>query len=126
MARILGLGGVFFKSPNPEALSQWYKDVLGFPVDGWPGAVFPLTDTSGRDAFAVWAPFRADTTYFAPSPKDFMINFRVDDLDGMIEQLEEKGVTILKRDDNDGNGRFAWVLDPDGNNIELWEPRGPL
>ena len=126
MARVLGLGGVFFKAADPHALAQWYKDVLGFPVEDWPGAIFQLADSAGRDAFAVWSPFKADTTYFQPSTKDFMINFRVDDLDGMVERIEAKGGRIVKRDDQDGNGRFAWVLDPDGNNIELWEPKGPV
>lgn len=127
MAKVLGLGGVFFKSRNPVALAAWYKNVLGFPVDpSWPGAVFPLADTTGRDAFAVWGPFKEDTKYFEPSTKDFMINFRVDDLDEMVEQVLAAGGNVLKRDDQDGNGRFAWVLDPDGNNIELWEPKGPL
>lgn len=126
MAKVLGIGGVFFKSADPQALADWYKKVLGFPVEGWPGAIFPLGDNTGRDAFAVWSPFKADTRYFEPSTKDFMVNFRVDDIDGLVEAIEANGGTIIKRDDQDGNGRFAWVMDPEGNNIELWEPKGPV
>lgn len=123
MAKILGLGGVFFKSPDPDALCKWYADVLGFPIEGWPGAVFQLADTGGRQGFTVWSAFKADTTYFEPSTQSFMMNFRVDDLDGFLAQIEVKGVAVLRRDDADDNGRFAWIMDPDGNKLELWEPK---
>lgn len=123
MAKILGLGGLFFKSPDPEALCKWYADVLGFPIDGWPGAIFQLADTGGRQAFTVWSAFKADTDYFAPSAQPFMMNFRVDDLDGFLAEIEAKGAAVTRHDGGDDNGRFAWVMDPDGNKVELWEPK---
>lgn len=121
MARITGLGGVFFKSPNPKALEAWYRDVLGFELQDWGGALLRY-DTPGHPEFVVWTPFKADTKHFEPSTREFMLNFAVDDLDGMVKQLEAKGVAILGRQDED-YGRFAWIMDPDGMKIELWEAK---
>ena len=122
MARITGIGGIFFKSRDPKALAQWYRDVLGLAVEDWNGAMLRY-DAPGHPPMAVWSPFAQDTDYFAPSTREFMLNFAVDDLDGLVAQLKSKGVEILKRDDSDPNGRFAWLLDPDGTRIELWEPK---
>lgn len=121
MAKITGVGGIFFKSRDPKALAAWYRDVLGLATEDWGGARFPAA--SGGPPFLLWAPFPADTKYFAPSTREFMINFAVDDLDGFIAGLKGKGVEIAGREDADPNGRFAWIVDPEGNKIELWQPK---
>ncbi len=125
MGRIVGIGGVFFKSSDPKALAKWYRETLGLEVADWGGAIFPLRDSKNapKGAVQVWSPFKHDTDYFAPSSREFMINFEVDDLDAMCARLKAKGVEILKREDNDPNGRFAWIVDPDGTKIELWQPK---
>ena len=122
MARIIGLGGLFFKARDPKALAAWYAEVLGLDVQDWGGA--QTRYESVRPPYAVWCPFRQDTEYFAPSAGGYMVNFAVDDLDGMVARLQSKGVGVLARDDSDPNGRFAWLLDPEGTKIELWEPKG--
>ena len=119
MARITGVGGIFFKSPDPRALAAWYGDVLGLKVEDWGGIAF-APDPAGPP-FLVFSPFAQDTEYFAPSRAAFMVNFAVDDMDAYVAMLAGKGVEILKRDDSDPNGRFAWIMDPDGNKIELWQ-----
>ena len=122
MARITGVGGIFFKSRDPKALSAWYRDVLGIPLEKWGGAKLRY-DAEGHPPAVVWSPFEEQTSHFAPSERPFMINFAVDDLDGFLAQLRERGVEPLGRDDSDPFGRFAWLLDPDGTKIELWEPK---
>jgi predicted enzyme related to lactoylglutathione lyase len=119
---ITGVGGVFFKSPDPKALAKWYSEVLGLSVKPWGGAVLPY-DAPDHPPVTVWSPIPAETDQMAPSSRDFMINFAVDDLDALVARISSKGVKILKRDDSDPNGRFAWILDPDGTKIELWEPK---
>ena len=119
MARITGVGGIFFKSPDPKALSAWYRDVLGIEISEWGGAML-RTDAPGHPEFVVWNPFAADTEYYKPSTREFMVNFVVDDLDGMLAAVEAKGVKVLGRQD-ESYGRFAWILDPDGTKIELWQ-----
>jgi len=120
--RITGVGGIFVRSKNPKALAAWYRDVLGIQMEAWGGATLRY-DAPGHPAAVVWSGFKQDTTYMAPSTREFMINFGVDDLDAFIVRLKAKGVAILKRDDSDPSGRFAWILDPDGTKIELWEPK---
>jgi catechol 2,3-dioxygenase-like lactoylglutathione lyase family enzyme len=123
MARITGVGGIFFRSPDPKALGRWYHDVLGIDVANWGGATLDY-DAPGHPPCVVWCPFQADTSHFAPSSREFMINFGVDDLDGLLAQVEARGVKVLGRDDDsDPNGRFAWIMDPDGTKIELWQPK---
>lgn len=122
MGRITGMGGIFFKSPDPKRLAAWYRDVLGLDIETWGGCIL-RTDEPRHPPFVVWGPFQADTDYFKPSPREFMINFAVDDLDSFVAELEAKGVALLGRDDNDPNGRFAWILDPDGIKVELWQPK---
>jgi catechol 2,3-dioxygenase-like lactoylglutathione lyase family enzyme len=122
--RITGVGGVFFKSKDPKALAAWYRDVLGLKVEDWGGAALRY-DTPQHPPVLVWSPFPQTSGYMAPSTREFMIDFAVDDLDAYVAMLVGKGVTILKRDDKDPNGRFAWILDPDGTKIELWEPKKP-
>ncbi|HXY96352.1 MAG TPA: VOC family protein [Steroidobacteraceae bacterium] len=119
--RITGVGGVFFKAKDPKALAAWYRDVLGLPLEAWGGAALRY-DAPQHPPALIWSTFPASTTYFAPSTGDFMINYAVDDLDALLARLTAKGVAILKRAD-DENGRFAWILDPEGNKIELWEPK---
>jgi predicted enzyme related to lactoylglutathione lyase len=121
---ITGVGGVFVKSHDPKALAAWYRDVLGLPIQPWGGAMLP-TDAPGRPHVVVWNAFKATTDYMEPSTREFMINFAVDDLDAFIARLTAKGVTILKRDDSDPSGRFAWIVDPDGTKIELWQSKAP-
>jgi catechol 2,3-dioxygenase-like lactoylglutathione lyase family enzyme len=119
--RITGIGGIFVVSKDPKALAAWYRDVLGISLEKWGGATFRY-DATGHPAVAVWTAFPEGASYLAPSPRDFMLNFAVDDLDAFLARLKTKGVTILKRDDSDPNGKFAWILDPDGTKIELSQP----
>jgi catechol 2,3-dioxygenase-like lactoylglutathione lyase family enzyme len=119
--RITGIGGIFVVSKDPKALAAWYRDVLGIPLERWGGATFRY-DAAGHPAVAVWTAFPEGGSTLAPSRREFMINFAVDDLDAFIARLKAKGVTILKRDDSDPSGKFAWILDPDGTKIELWQP----
>ena len=121
MARVTGLGGVFYKVADPEKTRAWYQEKLG--IGGEWGAMFPF----GKDepsGYSLFSPFKAETDYFAPSEASFMVNLRVDDLDAMIGALEAKGVEILGRQDEE-YGLFAWILDPDGIKIELWQQKGP-
>lgn len=119
MAKVLGLGGIFFKAADGAALGDWYRRVLGFEIqDGWGGTMWPHP----QQGFTLWSPFKADTSYFEPSTQPFMINLIVDDLDGVLAKAEAAGVTPLGREDGDPNGRFAWLLDPAGIKVELWQP----
>lgn len=122
VGHITGVGGVFFKAKDPKALAAWYRDVLGMPVEAWGGASLRY-DAPGHPPALAWNAFPAATKYFTPSTGGLMINYAVDDMDALLARLRSKGVTILKRDDHDPNGRFAWILDPEGNKVELWEPR---
>jgi predicted enzyme related to lactoylglutathione lyase len=118
MAKVLGLGGLFIRAEDTEALSAWYGRVLGFPVTDWGGVRWPHPDKG----YTLWSPFKADTKYFAPSTSPFMVNLIVDDLDGMLERARAEGVEPLCQEDQDPYGRFAWLLDPQGLKIELWQP----
>jgi catechol 2,3-dioxygenase-like lactoylglutathione lyase family enzyme len=122
MAKVTGLGGIFYKVADPAATQAWYQEMLG--VGGEWGAMFPFKADSA-DGFSLLSPFKAATDYFAPSEAPFMINLRVDDLDGMIADLAVKGVSIHGRQDED-YGRFAWILDPDGIKVELYQQIGGL
>ena len=119
---ITGIGGVFFKAKDPKALAAWYRDVLGMPVEAWGGAALHY-DAQKHPPAAAWSAFPASTNYFAPSTGDFRINYTVDDMDAILARLQTKSIAILKRTDDDPSGRFAWILDPEGNKIELWEPK---
>ena len=124
MEKVTGIGGIFFKSPNKAALSAWYRDNLGVPVDdSWGGAVFNWQEGNpAGDAATIWSPFAADTTYFQPSAAAFMVNFRVTDLDAMLAQLRANGCDVDDKIEDSDFGRFGWVVDPDGNKVELWQP----
>lgn len=119
---VTGVGGIFFKAKDPKALAAWYRDVLGMPVEAWGGAALRYDAPKHPPALA-WNAFPASTKYFAPSTSGWMIDFAVDDMDALLARLRAKGIAVLKRDDDDPNGRFAWILDPEGNKVELWEPR---
>ncbi len=118
---ITGVGGVFFKAKDPKALVAWYREVLGLPLEAWGGAALRY-DAPKHPPALIWCAFPASTDYFAPSTGDFMINYAVDDMDAFLARLRAKGVAVLKSED-DANGRFAWILDPEGNKIELWQPK---
>ena len=123
MAKVLGLGGVFWKARDPQALLAWYREVLGLEVTDWGGVIFPPAAMAAHaGAATVFAPFAADSDYFAPSEKPFMFNLAVDDLDGVLASCRAYGVTPIKLYD-EANGRFAHIVDPEGTKIELWQPR---
>ena len=125
MPRVHGIGGIFFKANDPQALADWYGRHLGLDVPtGWAGALLPWkrADT-GADALTVWSPFAADTRYFEPGDKPYMLNFRVDDLDAMMADLRAAGIAVETRAEWDSEvGRFCRIHDPEGNPIELWQP----
>jgi predicted enzyme related to lactoylglutathione lyase len=124
MAKVLGVGGVFFKAKDPKALGAWYQDVLGLEMQDWGGAVLrPEPMAAHPGAATVFSPFKADTTHFEPSTKDFMINLAVEDLDGVLARCAEHGVMPIKTMPDEGMGKFAHIMDPDGNKLELWEPK---
>lgn len=124
MACVTGIGGIFFKSEKPEDLYQWYEKNLGIQraPDG-SGVVFEWLDArdSMTKGMTVWSIFPRDTKYFGASRKDCMINYRVENLDELLQELKQAGVTIDSRREDYDYGRFAWIVDPDGNRIELWE-----
>ena len=119
--RITGIGGVFVVSKDPKALAAWYRDVLGVSLESWGGATF-RSDAAAHPPVVVWNALPEGAGYLAPSRREFMLDFTVDDLDAFLTRLKAKGVDVLKRDDTDPSGKFAWILDPDGTKIELWQP----
>ena len=119
--RVIGVGGFFFKSEDPSKLKDWYKKHLGLNTDDY-GCTFWWMDDKGNKASTQWSPFEADTKYFEPSQKQFMQNFRVHNLDGLLIKLKEEGVTLVGEPEAYDYGKFAWIIDPEGNKIELWEP----
>lgn len=124
MARVTGIGGIFFKARGDHAaLAAWYRDHLGFPLESWGGAVLRWPEDKADDGGAtVWHVAAPDTKWFDPGDQSFMVNYRVDDLDGLLADLESKGVTVVGGPETHENGKFAWVLDPEGRKIELWQP----
>ena len=124
MARVTGIGGIFFKGRNPDELAAWYRDHLGIEVHEGNISIFQWRehDEPEREASTVWSIFPEDTSYFGPGTAPFMINYRVADLDAVLEQLRAEGVQIAEKREDSEYGRFAWIFDPDGNRIELWQP----
>ncbi|MCW8981581.1 MAG: glyoxalase/bleomycin resistance/dioxygenase family protein [Altibacter sp.] len=119
--RVTGLGGFFFKTKNPDHIKNWYNEHLGLNTDAY-GCTFWWKDEAGNKCSTQWSPFKEDTKYFAPSEKQFMMNFRVADLEGLLEVLKKEGVTVVGEMEEYEYGKFGWILDPEGNKIELWEP----
>jgi predicted enzyme related to lactoylglutathione lyase len=119
--RVTGLGGFFFKSKDPDNIKAWYGKHLGLPVDAY-GWTFWWKDKEGKDCSTQWSPFKDDTNYFQPSEKEFMMNFRVENLHELLATLKEEGVTVVDKVEEYDYGKFGWIIDPEGNKIELWEP----
>jgi predicted enzyme related to lactoylglutathione lyase len=119
MAKAVGIGGVFFKTNDPKALGAWYAEHLGIPRSDDGSLAF---DGPGSTGMTVFAPFPANTKYFGDGPQQSMINFRVDDLDALLAKLGAAGVRIDPKREEYDFGRFAWIWDPEGNRVELWQP----
>ncbi len=124
MKRVTGIGGIFFKARDPLVLRAWYRDHLGIDVQDWGGAAFPWTDDAGNATAGstIWSINGSDNDYFAPSPSAFMINYRVADLASLLETLRKEGCEVIDKTDSSEFGKFGWVMDPEGNKVELWEP----
>ena len=125
MKRVTGIGGIFFKANDPGKLRNWYRVHLGIECEKENGAVFNWlkTDDPNSERYTVWSPFPADTNYFAPSTKPFMINLQVENLDEVLAQLKREGVDVDPRVESCDYGKFGWIMDPEGNRVELWEPK---
>jgi predicted enzyme related to lactoylglutathione lyase len=119
--RVTGLGGFFFKSTNPKTIKEWYKKHLGLNTDEY-GCTFWWKDKDGNDGSTHWGPFNEDTSYFDPSKKQFMMNFRVENLEELLDDLKREGVTVVGEIESFDYGKFGWIMDPEGNKLELWEP----
>jgi predicted enzyme related to lactoylglutathione lyase len=124
MAKVTGIGGVFMKSKGKgSALAAWYRDNLGLDLESWGGAILKWPEDKAEDGgLTVWSAADSETKWFSPSESSFMINYRVDNMDDMLEHLKQNGVEIQKGPESHENGKFAWIIDPDGNKLELWEP----
>lgn len=124
MARVTGIGGVFFKAEDPEGMKAWYREHLGIQPDeqGFVSFFWRPMDDPDRAARTVWGPFDADTAYFDPSRKSWMLNYRVDDLEALLAELREVGVEVVGEVEEYEYGKFGWIVDPEGNKVELWEP----
>jgi predicted enzyme related to lactoylglutathione lyase len=124
MKRVTGIGGIFFKSKDPTALKAWYRQHLEIESGADGGIAFEWREKDKPDevGMTVWAPFREDTKYFEPSKASFMINYRVEDLDAVLDALRAEGVTVADETEDSEYGRFGWVMDPEGNRLELWQP----
>jgi predicted enzyme related to lactoylglutathione lyase len=124
MAKVTGIGGVFFKSAGKGSeLAAWYEKNLGLSLESWGGSILKWPEDKAEDGgLTVWNAADADTKWFSPSESSFMINYRVDNMDELIAQLKANDIEIQKGPESHENGKFAWIMDPDGNKIELWEP----
>ena len=124
MKRVTGIGGVFFKAKDAPALQAWYKRHLGIDVQPWGGAAFTWTDDDGKPVggTSVWCINPVQSDLFAPSTAPFMIKYRVADVHALVKVLREEGCNVMDKVDDSEYGKFAWVIDPEGNKVELWEP----
>lgn len=124
MKRVTGIGGIFFKAKDPVALRAWYKAHLGIDVQEWGGTAFAWSDDAGNavKGTTVWSIGAADGDYFAPSTAPFMVNYRVADLAALLAALRAEGCNVLEKMDDSEYGKFGWVIDPEGNKVELWQP----
>lgn len=128
MAKVLGLGGIFFHCKDVEATRAWYTRVLGISIDDYGGHSFVQKEAAAvfpQGAMTIWTPFKGDNDYFKPSTENWMMNLMVDDLDGTIEQLKAENVPLEGDTMTESYGKFAWIMDPDGRKVELWEPIEP-
>jgi len=122
--RVLGVGGVFFRSKDPARLAGWYRDTLGLEIENW-GATHGTSfspDAMPANSFTVWSTFASDTEYFGDRRQAFMVNLVVDDLDAALVNVRESGGVVIPEKEEHDFGRFGWFVDPDGNRVELWEP----
>jgi predicted enzyme related to lactoylglutathione lyase len=124
MKRVTGIGGIFFKAKDAPALHNWYREHLGIDVQDWGGASFDWTDADGKPVAGTtaWLIDPKDTDHFAPSQASFMVNYRVADLHVLLEALKAEGCNVLDEVNESDFGKFGWVIDPEGNKVELWEP----
>jgi predicted enzyme related to lactoylglutathione lyase len=124
MKRVTGIGGIFFKAKDAPALRAWYKQHLGIDVQVWGGAAFDWTDDEGKPVggTTAWSINKQESDAFAPSTAPFMVNYRVDDLHGLVKALKAEGCQVLDKIDESEYGIFGWVMDPEGNKVELWQP----
>jgi len=124
MKRVTGIGGIFFAAKDPPALQDWYKRHLGIDVQDWGGTAFTWTDSEGNPTggTTVWSVTSEEGDQFAPGKAAFMVNYRVDDLHALVAALKAEGCNVLEKIDESEFGKFAWVIDPEGNKVELWEP----
>ncbi|MBS0590997.1 MAG: VOC family protein [Proteobacteria bacterium] len=122
MKRVTGIGGIFFKAKDPKALNAWYRDHLGLDVSPWGGAVFAWGGANSPAGMTLWTPFAESSNKMDPGNARFMVNFRVDDLLALLDALKREGCQLVGEPEISEYGKFGWVLDPEGNKIELWEP----
>lgn len=124
MKRVTGIGGIFFKAKDPAALGAWYQKHLGIDVQSWGGTAFSWADEYGKPTggTTIWSVGSADSDHYAPSKSAFMINYRVADLKSLLEVLRSEGCHVLDKTDDSEYGKFGWVMDPEGNKVELWQP----
>ncbi len=124
MTRVTGIGGIFFQAKDPVALRAWYQKHLGIDVQDWGGTAFTWTDGAGKPTrgTTVWSIGASTGKQFAPSTSPFMINYRVEDLAGLLDALRKEGCDVLEKTDDSEFGKFGWVMDPEGNKVELWQP----
>ena len=124
MKRVTGIGGIFFTAKDPKALRAWYQRHLGINVQDWGGAAFTWADDEGNPTAGttIWSVGAADGNQFAPSKSAFMINYRVEDLASLLQALRDEGCNVLEKTDDSEYGKFGWVMDPEGNKVELWQP----
>jgi predicted enzyme related to lactoylglutathione lyase len=121
--RVTGVGGIFFKSKNPDSTMQWYNENLGLVTNEY-GSLFEfrLADRPEEKGYLQWSPFPEKTKYFEPSEKEFMINYRVENIEALVDELKKNGVTVVDEVETFEYGKFVHILDPENNKIELWEP----
>lgn len=124
MRRVTGIGGIFFSAKDPKALGAWYRQHLGIDVQEWGGAAFTWADASGQPmkGTTIWSVGAAEGQPFAPSTAPFMVNYRVEDLAALLQALRAEGCQVLDKTDDSEYGKFGWVIDPEGNKVELWQP----
>lgn len=124
MKRVTGIGGIFFKAQDPAALRAWYQAHLGIDVQDWGGAAFTWSDETGKPTggSTIWSVNKADGDDFAPSNSTFMVNYRVADLAALLQALRDEGCQVIDKTEESEFGKFGWVMDPEGNKVELWQP----